>query len=128
MPFTAAFKKKLSIGENDSTEAVEHAVTEKITGLETQINELKADAEVGKQHLADTRKQAVTLYKAVKGEEAKESFITNVIETADLETAQSFVDEYQGAAEDAFPLACPKCGGEACQAVFKAGWIGRRQG
>ena len=33
-----------------------------------------------------------------------------MIEKADLETAKSFVDEYQAAVEDAIPMACPKCG------------------
>ena len=110
MEFSADFLKRLSLsGEPDSGQ-VEAAVVTKIAGLEKEIAGLKPDAEAGQKHLAQTRERAVTLYKAAKGEDAKASFITNVIEAADLETALSFVDEYQGAVEDAVPLACPKCG------------------
>ncbi len=110
MEFSKDFLKQLSMSGEPEAGDVEAAVTKKIAGLETEIAELKPDAEAGKKHLANTREKAVALYKAAKGEDAKESFITNVLEKADLDTAQSFVDEYQGAVEDAVPLACPKCG------------------
>jgi hypothetical protein len=110
MEFSAEFLKQLSLSGEPEAEAVEAAVAKKIAGLESDISTLKPEAEAGKKHLAGTREKAVALYKAAKGEEAKESFITNVIEKADLETARSFVDEYQGAVEDAVPLTCPKCG------------------
>ncbi len=110
MEFSAKFLSRFSLGKDPSEKDIEKAILEHIQGLETKVEELEPDAKVGKAHLASTREKAVTLYKAAKGEDAVERFITNVIETADLETAQSFVEEYQGAVEDTIPLKCHKCG------------------
>ena len=110
MNLSADFLALFSLGAESSEADLEAAVQKHIQGLEATVETLTAEAEVGRSHLAATRETAETLYKAAKGEGAKESFIKNVIRTADLETAQSFVDEYQGAVEDAVPLACPKCG------------------
>jgi len=110
MEFTAEFLSLFSLGKAPGAQELETAIKAKIEGLESEVEGLKADAEAGRAHLSNTREQAVALYKAAKGEDVKESFITNVIEKANLETAQSFVDEYQGAVEDAVPLSCPKCG------------------
>lgn len=110
--FTTAFLKILGLGaEAEATETeVEAKVTEKIGALETKVAELKPDAEVGKKHLEKTRERAASLYKALKGEGAKQAYIDNVILKADLETAEALVEEYQGGVEDAVPLTCPKCG------------------
>ncbi|MCG8643333.1 MAG: hypothetical protein MI862_26640 [Desulfobacterales bacterium] len=110
MSFSEKFLTRFSLSGTPETGDVEAAVLERITGLESKVEALEPDAEAGRAHLAATREKAEGLYKAVKGEDAKESFITNVIQKADLETAQSFVDEYQGAVEDAVPLTCTKCG------------------
>ena len=110
MKFSKQFLTQFDLNGEPSPEDIEKAILESITGLETKITGLEEDAKIGKAHLTETRDKAVTLYKAAKGEDAKENFITNVIETADLETAKSFVDEYQKAVEDALPLTCSKCG------------------
>lgn len=110
MEFSEEFLTVFKLAGGVSPADVEKAVLDAHRGLGREIAKLAAHAEVGKTHLAQTREKAVTLYKAAKGEDAREGFITNVIEKADLETALSFVDEYQAAVEDAVPLACPKCG------------------
>ncbi len=110
MKLSTQFLTRFDLNGEPSPEDIEKAILESITGLETKVAELEVDAKIGKVHLTETREKAVTLYKAAKGEDAKESFITNVVEKADLETAKSFVDEYQGAVEDALPLTCSKCG------------------
>jgi len=93
-----------------SPEVLEAAVEEKLANTAREIETLKPDAEIGKKHLEGLRGKAATLYKALKGEDAKEGFIDNVIKTADLATAQSLVDEYQAGMEEAVPLTCPECG------------------
>jgi hypothetical protein len=110
MKHSAQFLTRFDLSGEPSPEDIEKAILESITGLEAKIAGLEDDAKIGKAHLTKTREKAVTLYKAAKGEAAKESFITNVVEKADLDTAESFVDEYQAAVEDSVPLACPKCG------------------
>lgn len=108
--FSKQFLATLKLGEDASGADIEKAILERLASLKTEIKELEPDAKLGKEYLSEIREKAVTLYKAAKGEDAKESFITNVLEKADLETAKSFVDEYQGAVEDSVPLTCPKCG------------------
>lgn len=82
----------------------------KVTTLETEVTTLKPDAAIGVQTLKETRERAVTLYKAAKGEKVVETFISGVIEQADLATARAFCTEYQTAVDESIPLACPKCG------------------
>ena len=110
MKFSNDFLTRFSLSGDPAPGDIETAIMEKLTGLETRVRELAPDAAAGRQHLSDTREKAMALYKAAKGEDVKESFIKNVIEKADLETAQAFVEEYQGAVEDAVPLKCPGCG------------------
>jgi hypothetical protein len=93
-----------------STEELETAVNDTLAAKDREIESLKADAEVGKTHLQEIRERASTLYKALKGDDAKENYIDNIIMKADLETASSLVEEYQGSVEDSIPLTCPKCG------------------
>lgn len=99
-----------ALGITVGTDITEALLEEKVTGLTTQLATLKADAAIGVQTLKETRERAVTLYKAAKGEKSVESFITGVIEKADLGTARAFCQEYQSAVDEAAPLKCPKCG------------------
>lgn len=100
----------LTVGADIDEATLDAAVSGRIEGLQADITALKTDAAVGVQTLKETREKAVTLYKAAKGEKAVESFITTVIEKADLTTARAFVQEYQLAVDESIPLACPKCG------------------
>jgi len=100
----------LTVGADIVPEALEAAVAGKIEALQAEIVGLNADAELGKQLLTETRTQAETLYKALKGEAALERFITGVIRTSDLATARALCEEYESAVDKAAPLACPKCG------------------
>ena len=100
----------LTVGADITPEALEAAVTGKIEALQTERDSLKADADLGKQLLTETRTQAETLYKGLKGESALERFITGVIRTADLATARALCEEYEAAVDKAAPLSCPKCG------------------
>lgn len=100
----------LAAGAEPTEVELEAAFTAKLSGLQTQIDSLKADAAVGVQTLKETREKAVTLYKAAKGEKIVESFISGVIEKADLATARAFVQEYQLAVDESIPLKCGKCG------------------
>jgi predicted RNA-binding Zn-ribbon protein involved in translation (DUF1610 family) len=86
------------------------ALAEQLTGLKSQVETLKTEADLGRQLLRETRERATTLYKAVKGDSALERFITGVIQTADLATARALCEEYESAVDDAVPLTCPKCG------------------
>jgi len=112
MKLTAATLTALGI--TAGTEVTESMLEEKlnatITGFKTQIESLKLDAAVGVATLTETRERAVTLYKAAKGEKSVESFITTVIDKADLATARAFCEEYQLAVDQSVPLSCPKCG------------------
>lgn len=111
MKISAQLLKKLGLeAEGLTEEALEAKVLEKLATLETTNKTLAADAAVGKKHLSDCREKAVALYKTLKGEQAKESFINSVLNTADLETAQAFLEEYQAGLEKEIPLACPSCG------------------
>ena len=100
----------LTVGADIDDAALDAAVAGKIEALQGEVTALKPDAELGRQLLADTRTQAETLYKALKGEGALERFITGVIQTADLATAKALCEEYESAVDKAAPLACPKCG------------------
>ncbi|MDD5106052.1 MAG: hypothetical protein PHC49_10595 [Desulfuromonadaceae bacterium] len=100
----------LTVGADIDEAALEAALSGKIEALQSEIAGLKPDAAVGVQTLKETREKAVTLYKAAKGEKVVETFITGVIEKADLATARAFVEEYQLAVDESIPLACPKCG------------------
>jgi len=115
MKFTEKFLKTLGIQSpsNDTeitSEDMETAVNTVLVKKDEEIRVLKTDAEIGKKHLEEIRDKASTLYKALKGDAAKENYIENVIKKADLETARALVDEYQEGVEKAIPLTCPKCG------------------
>lgn len=112
MKLTAATMAVLGIAAGtELTEALlEGKINETVTGLKNQVESLKPDAAIGVQTLTETRERAVTLYKAAKGEKAVETFITGVIEKADLATSRAFVQEYQLAVDETVPLKCTKCG------------------
>uniref|UniRef100_C6E6R3 Uncharacterized protein n=1 Tax=Geobacter sp. (strain M21) TaxID=443144 RepID=C6E6R3_GEOSM len=99
-----------ALGLAAGTEVTEEMLEQKIVGLTKQVDQLKVDAAVGVATLKETRERAVTLYKASKGEKVVESFVTNVLEKADLETCRAYCLEYEGEVEKNVPLACPKCG------------------
>jgi|GEM_PF-2057669 len=112
MKFSKQFLEKLGIdaaGE-PSAEDVEQKTLAALQTLTEENTTLAADAKVGKQYLATTRAEAVTLYKTLKGDQAKQSFVTNVLEKADLETATAFLEEYRAELDKSVPLNCPKCG------------------
>jgi hypothetical protein len=108
MKLTAATMTALGIAAG--TDITETLLEEKITGLTAKLETFKADAAIGVQTLKETRERAVTLYKAAKGEKAVETFVSGVIEKADLATARAFCQEYQQAVDETVPLKCPKCG------------------
>jgi hypothetical protein len=112
MKLTAATLIVLGIaaGTEVTGEMLEGKLNETVSGLKAQVESLKPDAEVGVLTLKETREKAVTLYKLAKGEKAVETFVSGVIEKADLATARAFVLEYQGAVDEAAPLKCSKCG------------------
>lgn len=87
-------------------------VTEKeneITGLTSELataNLNKAEVEA---ITKSTRDEAVRLFKLCKGTDADEN-ILRLIGTADLNTAKSFVTQYQKEADEKFTDTCKKCG------------------
>jgi hypothetical protein len=112
MKLTAVLLATLGIaaGTEVTAEMLEGKINEKITGLQTQIDSLKSDATVGAQVLKETRERAATLYKSLKGDKAVDTFITGVIEKADLATARALVTDYEADVDKTVPLKCPKCG------------------
>jgi len=132
MQLTAEFLKMLSITASEdgevSPETLEAAVEQKLVEMTQQLEGLKVDAEIGKKHLQGLREKAVTLYKALKGEDAKENYIENVILKADLETAQALVDEYRAGVEETVPLACPQCGEKLARQSSVASGQGESKG
>lgn len=112
MEFGKAFLQKLGIDQAEglTADVLEGKVSEKLKAFEDEIAALKPDAALGKQLLEETRERAEQLYKALKGEDARESFINNIIKTADLETARALLEEYEGGMEESIPLTCPDCG------------------
>lgn len=126
MKLSAAFLTfiGLAVGAEPSEAELEAKIRENFQALETKVTTLetkastlegeaaalKVDATIGKQTLSETRERAVTLYKAAKGEKVVETFISGVIEKADLDTARALCTEYQTEVDKSIPLACPKCG------------------
>ncbi len=100
----------LAADANPTEQELETAITGKLTALQTQLDTLKPDAELGKQLLTETRDRAVTLYKTVKAEKFQQTFVDGVILKADLVTARALVTEYESAVEETIPLKCGKCG------------------
>lgn len=112
MKVTAALAARLGIAEG--TELTAEELEAKIKALldtkQAEIDGLKPDAKLGQQVLTETRTRAATLYKALKKEKAVETFITGVIDKADLATARALCEEYEAAVDGAAPLKCTKCG------------------
>ncbi len=111
MKLSEQFLKKLGLESTGLTEAaMEAKILAALKKLEDEKAALTADAAIGQKLLTTTREQAVSLYKTLKGEKFAQSFVDNVLDKADLATAQAFLDEYQTGLEQAIPLSCPKCG------------------
>lgn len=100
----------IAAGAELTGDLLEAKISETVTGLKGRIAELEPNARLGEQLLTETRERAATLYKALKGEKAIDTFVSGVIEKADLATARAFCQEYEGEIEKTVPLACPKCG------------------
>ncbi|MCP3923004.1 MAG: hypothetical protein GY714_10500 [Desulfobacterales bacterium] len=103
----------LDLSEEPSSESFEKTLKQHFEtqrGLKSEVKALKVTAEIGENHLSETREKAVTLYKASKGESFKQDYIDKVIKTADLETAKAFVGEFQETVDEKAPLSCLKCG------------------
>ncbi|HOS77598.1 MAG TPA: hypothetical protein PLL15_06105 [Syntrophales bacterium] len=100
----------IAAGTELTESLIEGKISEVVTGLKTEIEDLKPDAALGKQLLADTRQRAVTLYKALKGDKFQQAFVDGVISKADLATARALISEYEAEVEKGIPLTCPKCG------------------
>lgn len=81
----------------------------KTTELDTVLETAKTNAALGEQFLNNTRAEALRLYNVVEGDKATEALRT-LINTANLEVAQSFVTSYAPKAEAMAPLHCTKCG------------------
>lgn len=118
----------IAAGAELTEDLLEAKISETVTGLATKVAGLEADAALGRQLLAETRERAVTLYKAARGEKALATFVTGVIEEADLATARALCQEYEGEIEQAVPLACPKCGEKLSRRSSLASDEGRPNG
>lgn len=104
---TATLSVLLSMAEG--TELTPEALEAKLKEQKAALDALQADAALGKQLLTETRTKAETLYKLAKGDKASPDYL-KIIQGADLASARAIVLEYTTAAEEAIPLACPKCG------------------
>lgn len=85
----------------------------------TQLDSFKKDAELGKKFVAKQRTEAVRLYKLVEADKMQPAMVT-MLETANLEIAESFISTYTARAEQIAPLVCSEC-----QKAGKAGFSRR---
>ncbi len=74
-----------------------------------KVTALTAEAELGKKFLEGVRADAVKFYKLVHGDKENDPIAT-IIETAPLETAEAFREQYSKESEEKFPRKCGKCG------------------
>jgi hypothetical protein len=112
MKVTAALAARLGTAEGTelTAEELEAKIKVLLDTKQAELDGLKPDAKLGQQVLAETRTRAATLYKALKKEKAVDTFITGVIDKADLAVARALCEEYEAGVEGAAPLKCTKCG------------------
>ena len=68
-------------------------------------------AQVGKNHIASLRENAVATYKKLMGDKADETIVTMLdAETTGMVTLISLTKDYQARLEEKFPMTCAKCG------------------
>lgn len=88
-----------------------NSLTEQVNNLNTQIANLTEMANVGKNHIAALRENAVETYRKLNGDNADETIITMLnAETTGITTIISLTKDYQARLEEKFPLTCTKCG------------------
>jgi hypothetical protein len=104
--------------ENENLTGEVSTLTNSIEELNTQIAtltdnqatpEVLAMRDAGLAHLMQVRSQALSFYKLLKGDKASE-VIVNSINSADLEAALAFAQNFKEEYEAAVPLSCGKCG------------------
>lgn len=99
---------------NLKVKGLESEITSLNTKLEDSKNqvkaleELKADAELGKKYLKDQREKASKLCKLAKGESVSPA-ILKTLETSSLEVLEAWIAEFEKEVEDKYPSRCAKC-------------------
>lgn len=87
------------------------SLTEQVTNLNAEVANLKEMAQVGKNHIASLRQNAVATYKKLMGDKADETIVTMLnAETTGMVTLISLTKDYQARLEEKFPMTCAKCG------------------
>lgn len=87
------------------------SLTEQITKLNAEVANLTDMANVGKNHIASLRENAVTTYKKLMGDNVDETIVTMLnAETTGINTLLSLTKDYQARLEEKFPMTCSKCG------------------
>ena len=87
------------------------SLTEQVTNLNAEVANLKEMAQVGKNHIASLRENAVATYKKLMGDKADETIVTMLnAETTGMVTLISLTKDYQARLEEKFPMTCSKCG------------------
>ena len=107
--YIAKISEKLSEKETEITN-----LTQKYDDLKAgllsdeEFKTMKADAEVGKTALTDTRAEALRLYNLAKGDKA-DATIVNLINASTIDQAKSLLTQYKDEAETKFSATC-SCG------------------
>lgn len=81
-------------------------------GLEDEVAELTKNSTDAEVVLANTKKEAVRLYKLAKGKEAEDALVNLINSSKDIETVASFLREYQKETDKQFGQKCGDCGSE----------------
>lgn len=79
-----------------------------LANLQTQFDTLSRDKGTVDTVIKNTRDEATRLYKLCKGDNAEDTII-NLIGTSNLDTASSFVRQYQKEVEEKFSATCDDC-------------------
>lgn len=102
----SSFEEKVN---NLTTEKA--SLEEKISNLNTEVSNLKEMAQVGKDHIASLRENAVSTYKKLMGDKSDETIVNMLnAETTGIITLKSLTKDYQTRLEEKFPMTCTKCG------------------
>lgn len=103
-------KEELKSQLKEEFSNIEMGLKKEIEELKAHLEKQKEDVENGKKYLQDTRDEAIRLYKVSKGDAAQaKDILMKTIESANLEVALAWKENFQQEVEAKFPNRCKKC-------------------
>lgn len=107
--FIDKVKKKFSEVESENETLKAEKDDDGVELTEEELTSLRSKEVIADSALSETRKEALRLYKLCKGEDAQDANIVKLINSADYNTANSFLKEYEKEANNKFQATC-SCG------------------